>query len=143
MFTYIPDNKEYIIKFTKKKLILDKENYIYNIEILNMFNTTLLSINLSSVDMFNLIDNIEIFLNYDTDLMYSISNCNEMNYIIGLNQYYMDEDLVKDYNDFHSKDIMTIYSTDNEYVNKILSFEITNTSDKLFDTLVEIFNLEL
>ena len=143
MLTYIPDNKEYIIKFTKKKLILDQNQYIYNIEFFNMFNTKILSINLSQIDIFNLIDNLDIFLNYDTDLMYSVSSCNSENYIIGFSQFYMDEDLIKDFNDFHGKDIVTIYTSKDEYINKILTFEISNSSDKLFDILVELYNLEM
>lgn len=134
-------NNTYIIKFYKKKLILDNTKYIYTCIIYNNLNIKLFSINFNDIDIFNILDIYEEYLNSDIEIIYPISNCNNINYIIEFSYTDIDVFLLNNnYNDYYCKELLNIYSCIENNTIKLLSIDISNYIDSLLNLLFELYS---
>lgn len=139
----ISQDNNYIIELNRKVSYLDNNRIICNIVFKTILEKEIASLNISDIEIINLIDNIYSFYELGQDIMYSFninySNC--ITYIIGLSIKNKEGYIIEGFNDSYTKDYLTLYSLNinNENLVKILSFEITDSIEILCNTLYDIF----
>ena len=139
----ISQDNNYIIELNRKVSYLDNNRIICNIVFKTILEKEIASLNISDIEIINLIDNIYSFYELGQDIMYSfnINNSNCITYIIGLSIKNKEGYIIEGFNDSYTKDYLTLYSLNinNENLVKILSFEITDSIEILCNTLYDIF----
>lgn len=142
MKTFITQDNDYIIELSKRKSIFSSNRTICNITFKNNLGNIILSLNLSDIELVNIIDNIYAYAEFGGNIIYSIRNNNENNicYSIGISSEYFD-----DYSELgtictkSNRDIFTVYSYRDDSMIKLLQFNISDSLQYFCDLLYETF----
>ena len=137
--TFITQDNDYIIELSKRRSIFSPNRVICNITFKNILGITILSLNISDIEIVNIIDNIYAYNEFGGNIIYSINaESSDMTYYsIGFSTEQSNNFLNE--LSFETKDILTIYAYRNETMMKILSFDITNSLESFCNTLYDVF----
>ena len=125
--TFITQDNAYIIDLSKRRSIFSPNRVICNITFKNILGITILSLNISDIEIVNIIDNIYAYNEFGGNIIYSINTeSSDMTYYsIGFST--------------EQSNNLTIYAYRNETMMKILSFDITNSLESFCNTLYDVF----
>ena len=137
--TFITQDNDYIIELSKRRSIFSPNRIICNITFKNILGITILSLNISDIEIVNIIDNIYAYNEFGGNIIYSINveSSDMTHYFIGFSTEQSNNFL--NGLSFETKDILTIYAYRNETMMKILSFNVSNSLESFCNTLYDVF----
>ena len=137
MITYTSDNREYTIDITSTPSLFQQDRVLCKLTFKDSINSPVLELTVSEMDILNLIDNIYAFLYTTTDILYTFQTPNKDNitYVIQLVSY-QNTDINTIWNT-NIRRFLSVLSYKDDIMNKILTFEVTNSLDTLCDILYE------
>ena len=106
--TFITQDNDYIIELSKRRSIFSPNRIICNITFKNILGITVLSLNISDIEIVNIIDNIYAYNEFGGNIIYSINTeSSDMTYYsIGFSSEQSNNFL--NGLSFETKDILTI-----------------------------------
>lgn len=139
--SFITQDNDYIIELNRRKSIFKPNYFICNITIKNIFGNIIISLDLSDLDIVNIMDNIYAFFEFGGSVMYSASAYNQ-----NMNQYTFEFSVEQssllslfDGTKSPTRDIFTIYSYNNGIMTKVISINMADSLDYFVNLLYDTF----